>query len=791
MRSFLKSGKSIKMPLKVPLIPLKNTVVLPDVVFPVFVGRPKSVNAYKAAINGKKKVVLVLQRRMVDEISKEDIYSVGVLATIVQAQTIDKQTIKLLVEGEQTFRIDNIEQGDKYDVAVGSVIEDKSELSAKEKQELRETLKHELEAYLNQSQNIPASVLKEIMKQKEPVRLIHTITHFLMFPVEEKQRILEAATIKEKATTLIDIIRIESDVLQVEDKLHSTIKGKIEQTQREFYLKEKIKAIQVELGNVADDTDDIVGYETRLGVLPLSAPAREKVDQELRKLRKLSGYSSEAGIIKSWFEWILDLPWEPVKPANIDLDKAKTTLDSQHFGLKKVKERILEFLAVYKLTDDIQGSILCLVGPSGVGKTSIARSIADVLGRPFVTIPLGGMNDEAELRGHRRTYVGAMPGRILQAMRTAKSRSPVILLDEIDKLTHQFQHNPAAVMLEILDKEQNKSFYDYYLEVPFDVSDALFIATANSIADIPLPLLDRMELIELSGYTLDEKIEIAGTYLLPRVTRQNGLKLSQITLHPDLLKWIIQTYTREAGLRDLERVLAMIARKLAVELLLTNNVPALNEDLLRQWLGAARVKPTVTPIKPTIGYAMGLAYTQSGGTIMPIEAKAYAGKGLVIMTGKMGEIMQESAQAAMSYVRSRAKQLGLQKRFHEAFDIHLHIPDNAVPKEGPSAGVAMTVALVSAFTKCPIDPRVAMTGEISLYGRVLPVGGVREKLLAAEREGIRVVIVPSDNLDDVDEVKPLLKEPMRIIGVKVLDDVWPHVFLQSPFIKQKLWLNEA
>lgn len=779
------------MPLNVPVIPLKNTVVLPDVVFPVFVGRTKSVNAYKAAQKDGGRVVLVLQRRMVETIGLDDIYSIGVLAKIVQDETMDDKTIKLLVEGQHVFHINALKIGATHDVVTGSVVSLVGDVSVAEKRAFRATLKHELEVLVGKSQKIPSAVLLEILKQKELPQLVHTITHFLMFPLEDKQRILEAQTLVEKTTLLIDLIRKEVEVLQVEDQLHSTIKGKMEQTQREFYLKEKIKAIQAELGGVSDDADEIVSYETRLGVLPLSERARVNVDQEIRKLRKLSGFSSEAGVIKSWLEWILDLPWEPVKPVDVDLDKARTTLDRHHFGLIKVKERILEFLAVYKLTQDIQGSILCLVGPSGVGKTSIAKSIADVLGRPFVDISLGGMNDEAELRGHRRTYVGAMPGRIIQAMRTAKSRSPVILLDEIDKLAHQFQHNPAAVMLEILDKEQNKSFHDYYLDVPFDVSDALFIATANSVADIPAPLLDRMELIELSGYTLDEKIEIARTYLTPRVSRQNGLSDTQIALDPVQLKWLIQTYTREAGLRDLERVLAMIARKLAVELLLTNKVPTLNEELLRQWLGAARVKPTIAPIKPTIGYAMGLAYTQSGGTIMPIEAKAYFGKGQVIMTGKMGEIMQESAQTAMSYVRSMAKNLGLPKRFHEAFDVHLHIPDNAVPKEGPSAGVAITVALLSAFSKCPVSPKVAMTGEISLYGRVLPVGGVREKLLAAEREGIRTVLVPVDNLDDVDEVKQLLKEPMRIVGVRTLEDVWEHVFPQSPFIKQKFWLDEG
>jgi ATP-dependent Lon protease len=779
------------MPLSVPLIPLKNTVVLPDVVFPVFVGRTKSVNAYKAAMKMGAQIVLVLQRRIVDDVSLEDVYPVGVLATIVQDQTIDDKTIKLLVEGQKSFRIDRLDVGPEFDVVSGEALDFVESLSVAQIKVLRTTIKQELEMLISRSQNIPASVLKEIMKQKELGQLVHTITHFLMFPLEDKQRILEATTLSDKATCLIEIIRREVEVLQVEDKLHSTIKGKMEQTQREFYLKEKIKAIQVELGGVSDDTDEIVSYETRLNVLPLSERAREQVNQEIRKLRKLSGFSSEAGVIKSWLEWILDLPWEPVKPVNVDLDKARDTLDSHHFGLLKVKERILEFLAVYKLTQDIQGSILCLVGPSGVGKTSIARSIADVLGRPFVNIALGGMNDEAELRGHRRTYVGAMPGRIIQAMRTAKSRSPVILLDEIDKLTHQFQHNPAAVMLEILDKEQNKSFHDYYLEVPFDVSDALFIATANSVADIPLPLLDRMELIELSGYTLDEKIEIARTYLVPRVTQQNGLSENQISFDDSQLKWLIQTYTREAGLRDLERVLAMVARKLAVELLLTTHVPVLTEELLRQWLGAARVKPTIAPVSPAVGYAMGLAYTQSGGTIMPIEAKAYYGKGQVIMTGKMGEVMQESAQTAMSYVRSMAKRLGLPKRFHEEFDVHLHIPDNAVPKEGPSAGVAMTVALLSAFSKSPVTPRVAMTGEISLYGRVLPVGGVREKLLAAEREGIRTVLVPIDNLDDVEDVKKVLKEPMTIIGIRTLEDVWAHVFPKTPFIKQKLWLDEV
>jgi len=777
---------------KYPLIPLKNIIAFPGIIIPIFVGRKKSLQAIEHAKKNDNKVIICLQKLGVDNPLSKDILPIGVLAELVKITPIDSNTSKVLIHGEQRVKIDKFLPRKTFFEVEYSVLEDKQDFSSKaEQKELMNIVYDQLEVYLSMNKNIPTEVVTECLKNSDAINFVNTIAHFLMFPINEKQNLLAADSLKERLNVLLELIMKEIDIIRVEERLHTVIKDNIEKSQREHYLKEKVKAIKAELGEGSgEDYDEIQDYRQQIESANMPEGAKTKVFRELNKLIKMSNLSAEAGIIKTYLEWVLELPWNEVKQRDFDISEVGELLNKNHFGLKKVKERIHEFLAVYKLTGDIQGSILCLVGPGGVGKTSIARSIAEVMGREFVKISLGGMNDEAELRGHRRTYVGAMPGRIIQTIHNVKTKNPVILLDEIDKISKNFQSNPAAVLLEVLDKEQNRIFYDYYMELPFDLSEVLFIATANNTFDMPVHLVDRMELIQLSGYSNHEKLIITKQYLIPRVLKAHGVQSSKLTISDSILTQIIMFYTREAGLRELERCLSAIARKVALKLLESEKKQVITDLLLLEMLGHPKYKMNLIPDKPTVGISLGLAYTAHGGEVMPIEVSVFNGNGELKLTGKMGDVMQESSMAAISYVRLIAKKLGLKKDFYKSFDIHIHIPENAIPKDGPSAGIAIAAALISAYTKRPVRTDIAMTGEIALHGQVLPIGGVKEKLLAAERHNIKEVFVPFDNLMEVEEVKKDLTNPPTIIGVKNVSEILAKIFTKesNKSKKQNKWL---
>ncbi len=777
---------------KYPFVPLKNIVVFPNIIIPIFIGRSKSVNAIEFAKEKNKKLVLTLQKVSVDDPSYEQIHDVGVIADVVQISKIDSLTYKILINAQERVRIVSLISEKNYGQAqVEPYLEIDDFSSKQEKNSLIKIIYERLELYLSLNKIIPSTIIKEVLNTKDIGKFIYSIAHFMMFSMSEKQQLLNMSGSKERAQAMVELLTKEIDIIRVEEKLNSTVKVKIEKSQKEFYLKEKMKAIKAELGETIE-FDEISDYVERINNSDMPEEIREKTLREISKLRKSPSISAEAGIIKTYLEWLLDLPWNKEKQSFIEMDQIHFLLNERHYGLEKIKERITEFLAVYKLTNNIQGSILCLAGPSGVGKTSIAKSIAQVMGRQFITIALGGMNDEGELRGHRRTYVGAMPGRIIQALRTAKVRNPVILLDEMDKMTKNFQSNPAAVLLEILDKEQNKNFYDYYLEVSVDLSEVLFIATANNIADIPSPLLDRMEVINLSGYNLEEKLVIARKYILPKVILAHGLSQNQLEIEEEALRGIILYYTREAGLRELERCLATLARKAALLILQKSKGLQVSAGSLAEFLGIQKYKHKLLPDCPVVGVSQGMAYTSSGGEIMPVEVSVFAGKGILKLTGKMGDVMQESSQTALSYVRFIAKDLGLSKDYFEKTDVHIHIPENAIPKDGPSAGVAITIALISAYTKIPIRNDIAMTGEISLHGQVLPVGGIREKLLAAENNNIKEIFVPIDNLPEVEEVEKQFKQKIYVQGIRNVSEIIGRALVRSPVGKKtkKKWLDK-
>ncbi|MEK6557544.1 MAG: endopeptidase La, partial [Candidatus Margulisiibacteriota bacterium] len=773
--------------------PVPGVLTLPGVVFPVFVGRPKSLQALEYAMEEELDIVFVLQKTGTDDPVETDFHETGVLASILQTSQVDEKTYKVLLEGHRRVGLSQVHSNQGFFMVEPKLLKDINDMAeTSQKEEMMQLIYQALEAYMGLSKNIPSGIIEELFKQKDLNRFMNTITHFIMFPIAEKQNILTQNSTRKKAEILLRLLTEETDVIRVENKLHSNVRGRIERSQKEFYLKEKIKAIQEELGAGSSEYDEIADYAERIEKASMPSEIKERAYRELGKLRKMSSLSAESAVVKSYLEWLIDLPWVWKREPEYDLALVEPRLSERHFGLEKVKERITEFLAVYKLTQDIQGSILCLTGPSGVGKTSIAKSIAKVMGREFIKISLGGMNDEAELRGHRRTYVGAMPGRIIQAIRSAKTRSPVILLDEIDKISTHFQSNPSAVLLEILDKEQNSHFYDYYLEVPFDLSKILFIATANNTFDIPSPLLDRMEVIALSGYTLDEKKQIARQYLLPSILGKHGLELNEFIIQDEVLEQLIMLYTKEAGLRELERCIASLARKFVVRRFSHERIPELSESIIRELLGVPRYKRSHHHSEPSIGLSLGLAYTSQGGEILPIEVSVFPGKGLLRLTGKMGEVMQESSQTAFSLVRLLAQKLDLPKHFYQTLDAHVHMPENAIPKDGPSAGVAIVVALVSAYTRIPVRQDVAITGEISLHGNVLAVGGIREKLLAAERQNIQEVLVPQDNLDEVGDIKKVLRRQIKITGMTTIHEVLETVLVRSPFQNSsKKWLSDT
>lgn len=768
------------MPLKYPVIPLKNIVVFPKLVTPLFIGRDISIAALEEATANNNIAVFCLQKQHSEaNVTAESLNKIGVLGNIITTTPIGNNLVKIQVEGINRVLLTEMNDSKPFiETDIKSLADINNFNSNNKQKEAINQVYLKLKIYLTLNKNIPTESIKEIIHKNEVLSFIYHVAYFMMFSIEDKQSIIEIDSLKERLTFLDQLINKELDILGIEEKLHNNVKEQIEKSQKEFYLKEKIKAIKTELGD--NDFDDISEYTSKLTQLNLPEEVQKKANVEINRLRKFSTMSTESGLIKTYLDWLFNLPWNQHHKKTYELRQVLSDLDKHHYGLDSVKNRIKEFLAVYKLTNHIGGSILCLVGSSGVGKTSIAKTVAEVMGRKYHRISLGGLNDEAELRGHRRTYVGSMPGRIIQGIRSTGSKNPVILLDEIDKLSSNFQSNPSAVLLEILDPEQNNNFYDHYLEVPFDLSDVVFIATANQIQNIPAPLLSRMELMEIPGYTLEEKTIIAKKHILPKLKKQHGLQFNEFELTDEIIQDAINKYTKEAGLRQLEKILANLIRKAVVHILEKKKLKITKENLSK-YLNKTPYKTIFIPKKPEIGLSLGLAYTDHGGEVMPIEASIFEGKGELKLTGKMGDVMQESAQTALSYVRSLADSLQLPKEFYNKYDIHIHLPENAIPKDGPSAGVAVLTALVSCFTGIPVLNTVATTGEITLHGKVLPVGGLREKLIAAFHHKLEKVFIPADNLIDLESIKDNFISKLTVIPINSMQEIIGQILVEDPY----------
>lgn len=757
-----------------PLIPLRNIVVFPQMIVPLFIGRSPSVKALEETMENKKLVVFASQKNEEDEEPKQkDICRIGTLAEIVQMMALPDGTTKILVEGICRVKIDAFTQETPFFRAAITRVAEPEDISIEAEALVRGIIK-QFEAYVKLNRRIPAETLMSIINVDNPGRLADLVSSYLSLKAEEKQAILEALTVEKRLKKLTDILEKEIEVLQVEKKLQGKVRKQIEKVQKEYYLKEKLRAIQEELGEEeTSDQPEINEYKKKINAAKMTPEAKAKATKELERLGQMPSMAAEASVIRTYLDWLIELPWKKKSKTKLDIAEVEKILNEDHFGLDKVKERILEYFAVLQLTGKMGGTILCLVGPPGVGKTSVARSIARAMGRKFTRVALGGVRDEAEIRGHRRTYVGSMPGRVIQSIHKVEVANPVFLLDEIDKLGTDFRGDPASALLEVLDPEMNKEFSDHYLEVPFDLSDVFFITTANTREPIPRPLQDRMEIIDMSGYTLEEKLGIAKGYLLPKELERHGLKADQVEFTEEGLLALIREYTKEAGVRNLEREIATIFRKIATSVVKdeAKAKTTIGKADLTAYLGASRFHYGMAEEKDQIGSVMGLAWTEVGGDTIPVEVTVLPGRGNLTITGQLGEVMQESAKAAMSYVRSRAVDLGLEDNFYRRYDIHIHIPEGAVPKDGPSAGITMATAITSALTKVPVKKDVAMTGEITLRGKVLPIGGLKEKLLAASRAGIKTVIIPKENKKDYDEIKKELPPDLSIVFVKEMDEV--------------------
>lgn len=776
----LKPEKRVAAPFKesLPLLPLRGMIVFPYMVVPLDVGRDKSISALEEAMINERFIVLAAQRQAkISEPDEEDIYEMGTLAEIKQLLKLPDGTIRVLVEGLHRIRVVSYLQSEPhYRVVVGSV----EEINEKdnETEALMRSALYQFEQLIKLSKKVPPEVMVSVNNIEDPGRLADIITSHLNLKVEEKQQILEAVSAHDRLETLCSFLIKEIDILEMERKIHLRVRKQMEKTQKEYYLREQIKAIQKELGEADERSAEIEELRARLSKLVLAEEIEEKVLKEIDRLAKMPPLAAEAVVVRNYIDWILSLPWNTTTEDRLDVKVAETILNEDHYGLDKVKERILEYLAVCQLTKELKGPILCLIGPPGVGKTSLAKSVARALNRKFVRFSLGGVRDEAEIRGHRRTYVGALPGKIIQIMKQAGSRNPIILLDEIDKMSADFRGDPASALLEVLDPEQNFMFGDHYLEVPFDLSKVLFITTANTYQGIPRPLLDRMEVINISGYTEEEKVEIAKRHLLPKQCKDHGLEKQDLIMTEQILRQVINGYTRESGVRSLERQLATLCRKTALEIVKTSKKPVrLSKTMLQKFLGIPKYRHNIAEESDQTGVATGLAWTEVGGEILMIEVTPVKGKGQLILTGKLGEVMRESAQAAFSYIRSRAKELGIEEDFHEKYDLHIHVPEGAIPKDGPSAGITIATAIVSALTNRPVRKDVAMTGEITLRGRVLPIGGLKEKILAANRSGIKKVLVPKENEKDLEEIPANIARKVKIEMVESMDEVWHEALI--------------
>lgn len=762
-----------------PVLPLRDVVVYPHMVIPLFVGRDKSIKALDAAMaQGEKQILLMAQREATeDNPSVNDIYTLGSVSTILQLLKLPDGTVKVLVEGIRRGRVLDYIHTDPFFLANVNFVEDLP-LREEEAEVLIRTLLNQFEKYVKLNKKIPPEIVTSVASIEDPSRLADTIAAHMSLKINEKQNVLEISSLRERLERLMALMESEIDLLQVEQRIRSNVKRQMEKSQREYYLNEQMKAIQEELGHEASEHEELKDKIEKAG---MSQEAYNKANAELKKLKMMAPMSAEATVSRNYIDWMLQVPWKKKTKLRLDLPAAEAILEEDHYGLEKVKERIVEYLAVQKRVKKLKGPILCLVGPPGVGKTSLGKSIARATQRTFVRMSLGGVRDEAEIRGHRRTYIGAMPGKILQKLAKSGVRNPLFLLDEIDKMAMDFRGDPAAALLEVLDPEQNNTFNDHYLEVDYDLSDVMFVATANSL-NIPPPLLDRMEVIRLSGYTEDEKLNIAERYLIPKQMHDNGLNSGEITITREAILGIIRYYTREAGVRNLDREISKLSRKVVKEILMqTDPAPVLiNDENLENYLGVKRFRFGIAEDHDQVGQVTGLAWTEVGGDILTIEAVVVPGKGKTTSTGKLGEVMQESITAAMSVVRSRAKLLGIATDFYEKSDIHIHVPEGATPKDGPSAGIGMCTAIVSVLTGIPVRADVAMTGEITLRGEVLPIGGLKEKLLAARRAGIAEVIIPEENRRDLKEIPKNIQEDLKIHCVKWIDEVFQIALTRLP-----------
>ncbi|ENT7209974.1 endopeptidase La [Vibrio parahaemolyticus] len=766
--------------IEIPVLPLRDVVVYPHMVIPLFVGREKSISCLETAMETNKQVLLVAQKQAdTDEPTVDDLFEVGTVATILQLLKLPDGTVKVLVEGQQRAKINHFKESDFFLAEAEFIVT--PELDEREQEVIVRSAINQFEGFIKLNKKIPPEVLTSLNGIDEAARLADTIAAHMPLKLVDKQQVLEIIDVTERLEFLMGQMESEIDLLQVEKRIRGRVKKQMEKSQREYYLNEQMKAIQKELGEMEDAPDEFETLQKKIDESKMPQEAREKTEQELQKLKMMSPMSAEATVVRSYIDWMVSVPWTKRSKVKKNLAKAEEILNEDHYGLERVKERILEYLAVQNRINKLKGPILCLVGPPGVGKTSLGRSIASATGRKYVRMALGGVRDEAEIRGHRRTYIGSLPGKLIQKMSKVGVKNPLFLLDEIDKMSSDMRGDPASALLEVLDPEQNNSFNDHYLEVDYDMSDVMFVATSNSM-NIPGPLLDRMEVIRLSGYTEDEKLNIAKRHLVEKQVQRNGLKPNEIVIEDSAIIGIIRYYTREAGVRGLEREISKICRKAVKNILLDKDIKSVTVtmDNLKEYLGVQRFDYGKADESNRIGQVTGLAWTEVGGDLLTIETQSMPGKGKLTQTGSLGDVMQESIQAAMTVVRSRADKLGINSDFYEKKDIHVHVPEGATPKDGPSAGTAMCTALVSALTGNPVKAEVAMTGEITLRGEVLPIGGLKEKLLAAHRGGIKTVLIPKDNERDLEEIPENVIADLQVIPVQWIDEVLKVALERDP-----------
>ncbi|MCR9943378.1 endopeptidase La [Vibrio owensii] len=766
--------------IEIPVLPLRDVVVYPHMVIPLFVGREKSISCLETAMETNKQVLLVAQKQAdTDEPTVDDLFEVGTVATILQLLKLPDGTVKVLVEGQQRAKINHFKESEFFLAEAEFVVT--PELDEREQEVIVRSAINQFEGFIKLNKKIPPEVLTSLSGIDEAARLADTIAAHMPLKLVDKQQVLEIVDVTERLEFLMGQMESEIDLLQVEKRIRGRVKKQMEKSQREYYLNEQMKAIQKELGEMEDAPDEFETLKQKIEESKMPQDAREKTEQELQKLKMMSPMSAEATVVRSYIDWMVSVPWNKRSKVKKNLAKAEEILNEDHYGLERVKERILEYLAVQNRINKLKGPILCLVGPPGVGKTSLGRSIAAATGRKYTRMALGGVRDEAEIRGHRRTYIGSLPGKLIQKMSKVGVKNPLFLLDEIDKMSSDMRGDPSSALLEVLDPEQNNAFNDHYLEVDYDLSDVMFVATSNSM-DIPGPLLDRMEVIRLSGYTEDEKLNIAKRHLVDKQVKRNGLKPNEITIEDSAIIGIIRYYTREAGVRSLEREISKICRKAVKNILLDTSLKSVTVTMenLKEYLGVQRHDFGKADDSNRIGQVTGLAWTQVGGDLLTIETEAMPGKGKLTQTGSLGDVMKESIQAAMTVVRSRAEKLGINSDFYEKRDIHVHVPEGATPKDGPSAGIAMCTALVSSLTGNPVKAEVGMTGEITLRGEVLPIGGLKEKLLAAHRGGIKTVLIPKDNERDLEEIPENVIADLQVIPVQWIDEVLKVALERDP-----------